>query len=47
MLFMDGHVEGINIQNYDKPEDVINFLAQTRKYPPEITQDLLERCKKQ
>lgn len=47
VLFLDGHVERINIQNYDKPEDVINFLAQTRKYPPEITQDLLERCKKQ
>ncbi len=47
VLFLDGHVERVNIQNYSKPEDVINFLAQTHKYSPETTQQLLDRCKKQ
>lgn len=45
ILFMDGHVESIEISNYQKPEDVIKIVGEKFKLSPEDIAFLLERCR--
>lgn len=45
VLFLDGHVEELPLENYRSPVDVINMLHQKYKYPPEVLEVLLQKCR--
>ncbi len=45
VAFADGHVESIPMINYEKPEDLINAVAEKYNLPADVLADLLERCK--
>ncbi len=46
VLFADGHVESMPIDNYKSPADVLNVLNAKFTYPPELLNDLTARFKK-
>ncbi len=46
VLFVDGHVASMPIDNYKSPADVLNVLNAKFTYPPELLNDLTTRFKK-
>lgn len=44
VLFLDGHIDGTTIKNYQQPEQVIQQLHEKHKYTPELLERLLKKC---